>query len=196
MRQEDCVDALRISDAERQSVLKELEDADTADPRATRRNSKRYPYSVPEGLILGIEGATARFIVRPRDISTGGMSFLHGSFLHIGRACILVLKSISGERVLVSGRIVRARCVRGRVHEIGMQFDTPVDIDDFADARKPATALPALLVASAPPTTSYDTEALLLLTGQLQMLVHSGVPRDQLFQKLARIIAFLREGEA
>jgi hypothetical protein len=192
----DCVDALRISDAERQAILKELEDADNADPKSARRNDKRYPYSVREGLILEIEGATARFIVRPRDISTGGLSFLHGSFLHPGRACVMVLKATDGERVLVSGRIIRCRCFRGRIHEVGMQFEKPIEVESFVHVPEPPAALPAPPAASALPTTPYNAEELLLLIGQFQTLVSSTASRDQLFEKLARMIALLRENGA
>lgn len=195
MRHNDYMDALRISEAERESIFRELERADLTHPDIANRHDERYPYFVREGLIFEIEGATTRFVVRPRDISGGGVSFLHGSFLHPGRACVMALKTIDGEHVLVTGRTVRCRCVRGRIHDVGMQFDKPVDVNNFVRPRTNGTpsAPPA---EGTPAPAAYNGEELLLLLGGLQALVSSGAPREQLFQKLARIVAILRDGAA
>lgn len=199
MRREDCVDALRISEAEQQSILKDLDAAESASPDIAQRQNKRLPYFVREGLILEVEGATARFIVRPRDLSAGGIGFLHGSFLHPGRNCIIALKTVDGEGLLVNGRIVRCRCVRGRIHDVGMQFEKPVEIDNFVGRQeRSAAAAPSPSPAPPPPNgtqpaAARNSDELLLLCGQFQAMVTAGAPRDQLFQKLARMIAILRE---
>jgi hypothetical protein len=192
----DCVDALRISETEQQSILKELDAADSASSAITQRLDKRHTYFVREGLVLEVEGATARFIVRPRDVSASGIGFLHGSFLHPGRACVVALRTIDGEGVLVSGRVVRCRCVRGRIHDVGMHFDKPIDLDNFVGVRERAAASSAPPAANAPPAGAYNAEELLLLIGQFQALVDGAAPRDQLFEKLARMIALLRENAA
>lgn len=194
MRHDEYLDALRISETEQKSILKELDQTDLAHPSATKRRAKRYPYVVREGLIFEVEGAATRFVVRPRDVSESGLSFLHGSFLHPGRSCIVALKTVDGEHVIAHGRIVRCRCVRGRVHDVGMKFDQPVDLASFIGP--PKAAQPAPESANACAASPYSAEELLLLIGQFQTLVGSQAPRDQLFQTLARMVAILREGWA
>lgn len=188
----DYVDALRITEAEHRALLDELDRVGAAETGANQRAGKRYRYVVREGLILQVDKDDTRLIVRPRNISSSGIGLLHGSFLYPGTTCTIALKTTAGKHVLASGRIVHCRCVRGRAHEVGVQFDNPIDVEDFVRvADLPAQRTPS----DGNPTTTaaYDPNEVVNLVQQLGALAADGAPPEQLLRKLALLVALLRD---
>ena len=190
--QRKCVDSLRISEEEQRAIVAELESACRTPRAADKRRARRYRYSVREGLRVEVEGARAAFVVRPRNLSTGGVSVLHGSFLYPGTGCAVTLRAIDGRQVRVPGRVVRCRCVRGRVHEVGVQFDDPIRVEDFlavTEAEHPESDSPADAASDA----GYPSARVVELARQLQELAAAEAPRQQLYRKLAQLVALLRD---
>jgi CheY-like chemotaxis protein len=62
-----------------------------------------------------------------RNISAGGLSFIHGGYLHPGSECRIVLPRRDGSPLPVTGVIVHCRHVEGCFHEIGIQFSQELD---------------------------------------------------------------------
>lgn len=183
----DYVDALRLSDEQQAAIIDELEVASHDVPEAKLRKSERHRYVVREGILVQLENSATQFVVRPRNISAGGLSFLHGSFIYNGTHCRVTLKTVDGEKVLASGIVRRCRCVHGRVHEVGLQFTNPIEVENFVvGIRKP--------VSAAESTNDHDYIAtdVVELAQQLQELALDQVPRDQLYRKLAELVALLR----
>ncbi len=81
--------------------------------------------------MVGEHGDRAHYVTIPRNISTHGISVLHGGFMHTGRKCIISIRSVNGKAESVSGEIVRCRHVRGGVHEIGIRFENAVNPREF-----------------------------------------------------------------
>lgn len=129
----DYIDALRLSEQDRQALVNELERTAGA-PGREKRRSKRMPYNEVPALILQVThpgGTTVRFLVKPRNISSQGLSVLHGGFVHPGTRCSVPLKDMRGLATRIDGKIVSCRLIRGRVHELGIQFCRSIPIEEY-----------------------------------------------------------------
>lgn len=66
-----------------------------------------------------------------RNLSSGGMSLLHNAYIHPGSECTVVLEHRTEGPQTVDGRVVRCLHRGGIVHEIGVQFSTPIIVADY-----------------------------------------------------------------
>lgn len=188
-----CIDLLRLSEREQECILEALERHSidvAAETRADRRH-RRYRYVVREGLVVQVDGANARYVVRPRNLSAGGISFLHGSFLYPGTPCIVTLETTDGENVNASGRIVRCRCVHGRTHEVAVQFSGLIDIENFVSLETARVKDPGD-APTADEQSAYPVAQILQGVDELRRLVSNGAPRPPIIQKLTEIVGMLR----
>lgn len=181
------LDALRLSEADELHVLQELEEAAAHPVSSDLRASHRYRYHVREGLLLQVPGFPVQFIVRPRNLSTGGVSVLHGSFLYPGTTCTIMLKTIDGEQLCIDGRIIRCRCVHGRAHEVNIRFDKQIEIENFIDMRQ------ARLVDGAESSAAsvYPSSQVARLARRLEELATEGAPQEQLARVVTQLVALL-----
>ena len=88
-------------------------------------------------------GTTSQFLVCTRNLSAGGLSILHGGFLHPGSNCRVVLPSIGGQRQIIQAKVVSCRLVEGRIHEVGLRFHQQINTADFIDPARAAASEPA-----------------------------------------------------
>jgi len=186
-----CVDSLRLSDAEHAALLAQLEREAATGRAPDLRNSTRYRYTVREGLVCVLEGCNTNFIVRPRNLSNGGCSVLHGSFVYPGTGCTLVLRMRNDRSVLTPGRVVRCRCVRGRVHEIGIRFDRGIDIEEFVEIGRAQKLGPESGGAEPRDLLGYAPDRIVALARQLQELAVVGAPALHLRRKLEQIMELI-----
>jgi len=73
------------------------------------------------------------FVVRTRDISSGGMAFSHHRALHPGTRCTLAIEAHQGFGMIVPARVRWCRrdgTSRGATprYFVGLQFDRPIDL--------------------------------------------------------------------
>lgn len=184
------LDALRLSEADQRHILHELDEAAVHPNREDLRATRRYRYVVREGLILQVDGAPVHFVVRPRNISAGGIAVLHGSFLYPGTACGIALRGLDGRTLLVNGRILHCRCVHGRAHEVNIRFVQPIEIEKFVDARQ------ARLVTTRDPVSAqgpadYSSAQIAQLARQIEELARDRVPRDRLHRLVMQLAALV-----
>ena len=78
------------------------------------------------------DGSSVDFAVVPRNLSAGGMAFIHGQFLYPGSACEVTLAGEEGDH-RVTGRICNVRHLTALVHEISVSFDEPIDLPRFIE---------------------------------------------------------------
>ncbi len=133
-RWNDYFDALKLSDGEliellslrRQSARDSIGGAgDSQDYRRIRIHGTLWiPTEIREP-----SGTSHKLKVYPVDISTSGMSFLIGRFLHQGTECNLILRLPDGETILVSGEAAACVHLQGRVHEVKVAFGKHLDMD-------------------------------------------------------------------
>lgn len=134
---------VRLSDAERLQLLDELDQSqeiisDKFQHGSNRRAYTRYPYRKGDIPIVveQPEGAITRLSVSPRNLSAGGIAFLHGGFLYVGSKCSLQLSALSADTMVVSGEIVNCRHVDGILHEVSVKFNMPIDPGLFTQLNK------------------------------------------------------------
>ena len=131
------IDTLRISEEQRQQILAELDGNQLEQAVRNRREHERHCFQDPNGLLVVIlhpGGNVVKYRVTPRNFSTAGVGFLHGNFLHTGTACLIAVRTRDGKALLVHGRVVRCSHVQDNVHEIGVQFDSPIEVDEICQA--------------------------------------------------------------
>lgn len=117
------------------------------------RGSERFSYR-PETTTIEIaqgEEASAFYATAARNISRGGMGIITGQFVYPGTVCRVSLESPQGTTGWTSGRVVRCRYLIGSpsLHEVGVQFDRPVDVELFADLAR----VRQILLVDPEPTT-------------------------------------------
>lgn len=125
---------VRLSDTECRQLLDKLDlsqelASEKVKPESNRRADPRYQYRHSD-LHLIVEqsnGVISRLTVSPRNISSGGIAFLHGGFLYAGSRCAIQLSGPKIEPVYVSGEIVSCRHIEGLLHEVGVKFVMPID---------------------------------------------------------------------
>ena len=127
-------DILRLKPQETALILKQIE-AGTKDVAARdRRQAPRVPYRQAPRVAVIVESEQVgkrTYALIPRNISRTGMSLLHGKFVYAGTACVAGLKALDGQLVPVRARVVWCRLITGRIHEIGIRFEEPIDLADF-----------------------------------------------------------------
>ncbi|MEM1027420.1 MAG: PilZ domain-containing protein [Planctomycetota bacterium] len=95
---------------------------------------KRYPHVRRVALrVIHTGGQKTSHLVRSRNLSVGGMGFIHLSFLYPGTVCHVALQTRHGESVALAGKVSWCRHVSGQSHEIGLRFDQLIQIDEFID---------------------------------------------------------------
>jgi CheY-like chemotaxis protein/HPt (histidine-containing phosphotransfer) domain-containing protein len=142
MGHEHFTSRLKLTDSERENLLNRMDQAARTDPgqvtpgKANRRRHKRWEFRMPNtGLTVEHPaGGTSRLMVCARNLSAGGLGFLHGGYLHKGSRCKVLLRALDGQVHPVNGQIVSCRHVEGVLHEIGLQFERRIDPTKFVSA--------------------------------------------------------------
>jgi hypothetical protein len=130
MATRDLKDLCGLSEAERRQLDEILETRDAAD--SSRRKARRFTMRSREAVISLANGNSVQAIRAPvRDVSEGGLCFFYGVFVYPGTACTPKLVTVDGEQVLVPAKTVRCSHIKGRIHEIGVRFNSPIDISMF-----------------------------------------------------------------
>ncbi|MEW6199396.1 MAG: hypothetical protein AB1601_12135 [Planctomycetota bacterium] len=126
-------DTPRLSPDEYAAILAELDAEARSSARGDRRAYRRRRYrGRPVTIVLRQPGGSVGSLaVKPHDLGPGGLSFLHGTFVHTRSVCEVTLRTVDQRDVAVAGRVVRCRLIRGRVHEVGVAFYRPIDVRRF-----------------------------------------------------------------
>ncbi|MEX0886845.1 MAG: response regulator [Phycisphaeraceae bacterium] len=129
------IDPLRLAPEAERKLMADLWDQAGGYEGRERRQDERHPCDHRVELIVQMQhpGGTTpvRYLVRPRDVSTTGIGFLHGGFVYEGTRCRTILIMPDGAPLLRDGQAVRCRHVRGHVHEVGLLFDNTIDPAPF-----------------------------------------------------------------
>jgi hypothetical protein len=127
------VDSLRLQDKDVGVLLSYLDAQKQSKDKGTRK-FERFTYRSGAAIVLTIEqfdSSQRSYLVRPRNLSEGGLGFIHGTFVYPGSKAVVSLFNREGEQVSIPGKIVRCRHVRAHIHELGMKFDEPVDLTKY-----------------------------------------------------------------
>jgi hypothetical protein len=148
-------------------ILDKLDKIQTQE--AFERGSERYQFR-RRGVEVDVEhigGTHARLRVWTRNISAGGISLLHGSFVHPGSRCEITLPLLDGQKQEVRGTVRWCRLLAGMVHELGVQFEQEWDMELFINV---ATLRTARDDAEARRRSGQDNRAQLIAAADALML--------------------------
>ena len=157
------VRTIRLNDEELARLLDMLDAVHG--PDGGKREAKRYEYRVPR-LVVKMQqpgaGHLVTYIAPSRNISAGGLSFLHGGFVHMGTRCIAQLITPHGSWHDVSATVVTCRYVGASIHEVALKFDEQLDPAVYCTA---AVRTRVLLVEDDPSTARLAIHYLEQLNG-------------------------------
>jgi hypothetical protein len=79
------------------------------------------------------------YLVHSRNISAGGLSFVHEHELHPGTRCTIALQPQQGRGSVLSGRVAWCNPIHRDAEDptrfdAGLQFDQPIDLSPFVPA--------------------------------------------------------------
>ncbi len=127
------VRTIRANDEDITGLLDEL-DGRGSDAADNLRNDSRYRFRL-KGCVVHLQSATdgmpTSYLVTTRNLSNSGLCFLHGTYLYAGTKCVTQLTSIHGAWQNVPAVVRRCAYLRDGIHEIGVQFITPIEASEF-----------------------------------------------------------------
>ncbi len=131
-KEAEITNSVRLDFAKLGSLLDDLDRRDAANASANRQYV-RWPFRqlcLPLS-ISHLGGSKAQLRVACRNVSCGGISVFHSSFLYPGSKCEITLPHVEGHEVTLKGTLARCSHVTGIIHELGIKFDTPIRIADY-----------------------------------------------------------------
>lgn len=129
-----ALDTLRLNRSQQHELQQQLLRRKRQQINTEARREPRFEYDPTQGMIIEVfhpGGTNSNYLVKPRNLSSHGIGFLHGSFLHSGTECHVWVRTTAGSLVCVTGAVARCQWITGRVHEIGVKFDEPITLEDF-----------------------------------------------------------------
>ncbi|MFN0010982.1 MAG: response regulator [Phycisphaerales bacterium] len=122
---------LRLGEADLGRIRGDLDTAGAGND--SKRDHLRWPFpaNAVKMEVRHPGGQATLLAYACRNLSCGGMSLLHSSYVHVGTLCTVHLPRANGTVAQVAGKIVRCRHVKGTVHEIGVAFKGVVNISEF-----------------------------------------------------------------
>lgn len=128
--------SLGIHQKQLESLLDRVDNARDEEQAPKRRRFVRWPFR-HETLLLRIShpgGSIAAVKVACRNLSHGGMSILHSSFVYPGSRCAITVPHPTRGDLSVTGEVVRCNHIHRMIHEIGIKFDELIDVREFIPA--------------------------------------------------------------
>lgn len=139
---DNIIDSVRLASHECGALLDSLDKASAGGAGATKRGTKRWRYRNRILASIKQNGLAQTFYVSPRNLSSGGIAFLHGGYVHPGSPIAVALRDKLDEIKTFRGRVTRCSHVKGRLHEVAVHFETRLNPKDFV----PPTAEPGFNV--------------------------------------------------
>jgi CheY-like chemotaxis protein len=122
---------LNLSADRLDQVMNDLDEANAAG--SVRRDHSRISFRKPtvEVEVFQPSGGSVNFCVASRNLSRGGLSAVHSSYMHVGSKCrVKMLHKTEGEQWLAA-EVVQCRHVSGRIHDVGFRFAKEIDVNDY-----------------------------------------------------------------
>ncbi|MFK7759170.1 MAG: PilZ domain-containing protein [Phycisphaerales bacterium] len=124
---------LSVDGALYERLLQKLDETLAGGEKSTKRVFRRLGYAHANLRIhIKSEGHNSReLMVASRNLSQGGISILHSSFMYNGTLLKVDLIDLEGEIVSRHGVVTRCEHRGGRVHEVGIKFDEEIHLREF-----------------------------------------------------------------
>lgn len=125
---DEYIKSVRLNEASQRALLSQMESKVKPVEESHRSEDRQecHLINIPVQ-VTHPDGGFAKFLICMRNISSGGLSFVHGGFLYPQSEVTIHLPTIWGSIESIKGKVVNCRHVEGQNHEIGVQFDKPID---------------------------------------------------------------------
>lgn len=123
---------LRIGIRELNALLNKIEEIQPEKPNPNRE-FVRWNFRIVRA-DLTIEHTTGSKVVLPvatRNISRGGISVLHSSFVYPNSRCHVTAVLEDGRKLDMDGIVKRCNHIGGKVHELGIKFDDEISTKEL-----------------------------------------------------------------
>ncbi|MGB0766906.1 MAG: PilZ domain-containing protein [Phycisphaeraceae bacterium] len=131
---------LWVSDQQWLAILERVQRGQPAVERVVEEDNRRlYARQAYEcRCLLRLSAEAGTYIVRTRDISSGGLRFVHGQSLRPSTRCTIALQSDFGPGRIISAVVAWCKEIDlydpgVEAFELGLKFDTPIDTRAFID---------------------------------------------------------------
>ncbi len=120
---------IRLNASQRSKLLCRLDESPTTLRPSERRREQRWEYRMSDVAVIVQHpgGGSGRFLVCSRNLSAGGMAFIHGGYIHPGSGCRVGLTRWDRRPLAVPGVIAHCRHLEGQLHEVGIRFAQPIN---------------------------------------------------------------------
>ncbi len=136
---DDVMESLPISLEKMHALLSDLRRRSGRQVERDQRQFPRYRFEEPMKLVAQVQhsgGTVGHYLAQARNLSSGGIGFLHGNRLPAGTRCNIVLLQHDGEVVSIPGRVRHCTLVHDTIHEVGIEFDQPIELDSILGAAR------------------------------------------------------------
>lgn len=131
---DELIDTLVLSEDQWRKLSEKLAEVDSS--QTGQRQHPRVSYRKLAQIAVAIQlpdGQWAKYIVRSRNLSSGGIGFIHGAYVHTDSKCRIIIKNLRGQVVCLEGVVRHCQYLCGTAHDVGVQFDTAIELTDFAE---------------------------------------------------------------
>ncbi len=126
------LNTLRLAQHDLQKLLEQFDHSQTKTTHPDREFVRwSYRVSAVDLVLEHTTGSKISLPVASRNISRGGISILHSSYIHTGNRCEIILQIPGGKAQAIPARIIRCAHITGRVHEVGIAFDEQISTKDL-----------------------------------------------------------------
>jgi len=129
---ENETNTLRLGIRELNALLNKIEDINP-DSATPNREFVRWNFRIVRA-DLTVEHSTGSKVVLPvatRNISRGGISVLHSSFVYPDSRCHVTAQLEDGRKLDMDGVVKRCNHIGGKVHELGIKFDKEISTKEL-----------------------------------------------------------------
>jgi CheY-like chemotaxis protein len=114
-------------------LLSKLEATEEKDKAPIRREFSRWPFrhATISVTLTQPTGGEVHLKLACRNLSRGGISLLHNQFVHSGSSCVVSLPRLAGGVKAITGTVKRCVHKRLTLHEVGIKFDSNVELREF-----------------------------------------------------------------
>ena len=153
---DEIIDTLCLSEEQWCRLSEKLDKIDSA--QTGQRQHARVSYRKLAQIAVAIQqpnGQWAKYVVRSRNLSTGGIGFIHGAYVHTDSKCRIIIKNLHGQVVCLEGVVRHCQYLCGTAHDVGVQFDAPIELTDYTEVSPGAISFESGTNApTAPPATA------------------------------------------
>lgn len=135
------IDTLQLSESQWAELSTKLDRHTPQD--GGQRKHERVPFRKLSQIAVAIQQpdqSWTKYIVRSCDLSSGGIGFIHGSFVHTDSRCRVILRQTDGGAACIEGVVRRCQHLQGRAHIVGVMFNEEIQLERFVTpgANKPS----------------------------------------------------------